>query len=180
MLTFYSKTKGLLREKILLEIAEIQLERKNFNSSAEYYAEARHFFKGESQKNDAFKGLIQAYEGMGEWDGLEQEVNELARQNSPNTRAFVRLYNGKILVKKKQYTEAIKILGEAQFNKKNNDNAKIILLLGEVFSLNGDYKKSNDLLTSFKKNYHDYQKALKRAEEIMDTNFESLNKKRND
>ena len=180
MLTFYSQTTGELREKILLEIAQIQLDRKNFNSSAEYYAEARHFFKDESQHNAAFKGLIQAYEGMEEWDGLEQAVDELARQNSSDTRAFVRLYKGKILVKNKQYAQAIKLLGKAQLANKSDDNAKIILLLGETFNLNGEYQKSNTLLSSFKKNYHDYQNALKRAEEIMDNNHHSLNKTRND
>ena len=134
--------------------------------------------KDERRKNSAFQGLIQAYEGMEEWDGVEQVTHELARQPSPEIRAFVRLYKGKVLMYKKQYKQAIKELERAELTTKNDDNANIILLLGKALSLTGEYQKSNNILTAFKKQYHEYKKNLKRAEEIINGNNQSLKRKK--
>lgn len=177
MLKYYEKTQGEWREKVLLKVAKIELERKNFNSSAEYYAEARHLFKEEHLQNEALQGLVLAYEGMGEWDGLEQINNELARKTSHDMFAFVTLYKGKILMRKKEYLGAIKELEKAQLKNKSQDNAKIILLLGQALSLSGKYQKSNTVLSAIKKNYNDYKWSIERAEKIMNANNQSLNKK---
>jgi len=178
MLRHFEKTQGEYREKVLLKMAKIDLERNNFNSSAEYYAEARHLFKEEHLQNLALQGLVLAYEGMDEWDGLEQINNELARKKSPEMLAFVTLYKGKMLMRKKQYAGAIKELEKAQLKGKSQDNAKIILLLGEAFNLNGNYQKSNIVLSKFKKQYSNLKWSVERAEKIMNDNYRDLNQKK--
>ena len=170
------KTQTPFYHKILLRVASIAYQQKDFKKALENYT---HLKEGTSNKKEAYyalEGIMKASEGLQQYEEVNKAASLLIAQGNITVNAVSQatLYLGKAAMQQSKQGEAIAHFKEVTKSGQDIYAAEAQYLLAKIYYQQGEYKQSLESLFILNKQFAKYTSWTNEGFLLMADNYIAL------
>ena len=162
--------------KITGRIAELEFKQGQYEKAIPEFHRLAKIASNKKEQYNAWSGLMESHFLLAQYDSAVFYAQEIIKNGNVNASAQNKasVYIGKCAMAKGDYETAkdefINTLNTAQ----DEYGAEAKYLLGELFYLSGDYKRSNETLVDLKSIFPAYTEWIGKSFLMMATNYEAM------
>ena len=154
-------------------IANLEFESGNFSEAIKHFKLLGQVAKSKRESYNALEGLMLSYDKLEITDSTQWYANEILSeaQVSSNGLSSANLYLGKAAIAKNDYPQAINFLRETIGIADDENAAEATYLTGFIYSEQGKYAESNELLFEMNRKFSAYELWLGRSFLLIADNY---------